>query len=61
MRSYFPDQGLNLVPAAVEFWSPNHWTARGFPTSTQSCTKNLEDHVHEVSMPTWYKDSVCLR
>ena len=31
VRSYFPNQGLNLCPPAVEAWSPNHWTTREFP------------------------------
>ena len=28
MGSYFPDQGSNLRPAAVEAQSLNHWTAK---------------------------------
>ena len=26
-----PWPGTELEPLAVEAWSPNHWTARGFP------------------------------
>ena len=32
--SWFPDQGLNPCPPAVEARSPNHWTAREFPLLT---------------------------
>ena len=29
--SYFPDQGLNPCPPAVETWSLNYWTTKEVP------------------------------
>ena len=30
-RSYFPDQGIEPIPCAVEAQSPNHWNTRKAP------------------------------
>ena len=32
VRSYYPDQGSNLCPLALEVQTLSHWTAREVPT-----------------------------
>ena len=41
-RILVPRPGIESVPPAVEAWSPNHWTARGFSKDGHGEPRSLE-------------------